>query len=150
MQDFEQPETSKMWHAVGRLYVTAENQEITGDAVGLPVACCKFRNIDFPMNCTFSSESLNRLVVFRNNMFCYSSATFHQLHRSMKSTQCPVRPVSAYNTMGCVEKISSILKQYTVVIAVTPVIIAVIEVIGVILASALAHEVKQDVERSYY
>lgn len=68
----------------------------------------------------------------------------------MKSTQCPVNPVSAYNTIGCVEKIFSVLKQYTVVIAVAPVIIAVIEVIGVILASALAHEVKQDVERLYY
>eukprot|EP00108_Taenia_solium_P007513 TsM_000341200 transcript=TsM_000341200 gene=TsM_000341200 len=127
LQDFEQPGTSKLWHEVGRLYVTAENQEITGDAVGLPVACCQFRNIDFPMN-----------------------STFHQLHRSMKSTQCPVKPVSVYNTMGCVERISSTLKQYTVVIAVTPVIIAVIEVIGVILASALAHEVKQDVGRLYY
>lgn len=45
---------------------------------------------------------------------------------------------------------SAIIKQYTVVIAVTPVIIAVIEVVGVILASALAHEIKQEVERPYY
>ncbi|VDM18748.1 unnamed protein product [Hydatigera taeniaeformis] len=127
LQDFEHEETSMLWHEVGRLYVNTENKEVTGDAVGLPVACCQFRNIDFPMN-----------------------STFHQLHRSMKSTQCPIKPVSAYNTMGCVEKISSILKQYTVAIAVTPVIIAVIEVIGIILASALAHEVKQDVGRLYY
>ncbi|CDS42190.1 tetraspanin [Echinococcus multilocularis] len=126
-QDFEQVRTSALWHEVGRLYVNAESREITGDAVGLPVACCQFRNIDFPMN-----------------------STFYQLHRSMKNTQCPVKPVSAYNTMGCVERISSTLKQYTVAIAVAPVIIAVIEVIGVILASALAHEVKQDVGRLYY
>ncbi|VDN99412.1 unnamed protein product [Rodentolepis nana] len=78
------------------------------------------------------------------------SSTFDELHRHMKSPQCPVNPISNYYVVGCVDRISNNLKHYTVVIAVAPVIIAVIEVIGVILASALAHEVKQDVERLYY
>ncbi|VDD76203.1 unnamed protein product [Mesocestoides corti] len=126
-QDFEQVETSALWHKEGRTYVDSTGQTIVGDAIGLPIACCQFRNRNFPMNSTYA-----------------------QMHRNMKSAQCPVKPISAYNKRGCIEVVSSALRQYTVVIAVTPVIIAVIEVVGVILASALAHEVKQDVDQMYY
>ncbi|VDL60607.1 unnamed protein product [Hymenolepis diminuta] len=125
--DFRDVETSTLWHKEGRVYTLTDGQNITGDAVELPVACCQFKNIDFPIN-----------------------ATFQQLHRHMKSPQCPVNPAANYYLIGCVDRISNTLKHYTVVIAVAPVIIAVVEVIGVILASALAHEVKQDVERLYY
>nr|CDS30886.2 tetraspanin [Hymenolepis microstoma] len=125
--DFKSAKTSKLWHEEGRVYQLPDGQNMTGDEVGLPVACCQFKDINFPMN-----------------------ATFQELHRHMKSPQCPVNPISNYFAVGCVDRISNNLKHYTVVIAVAPVIIAVIEVIGVILASALAHEVKQDVERLYY
>ncbi|KAM7537638.1 hypothetical protein Aperf_G00000076777 [Anoplocephala perfoliata] len=127
IDDFKDDKTSKLWHKEGRVYNTSDNQVLTGDAVGLPVACCVFKTFNFPIN-----------------------STFKDLHSNMQNPQCPVNPISFYNKMGCVERISTTLKQYTVVIAVVPVIIAVIEVIGVILASALAHEVKQDVERLYY
>lgn len=68
-EDFEQIKTSSLWHKEGRFYVNAEGQEITGDGVGLPVACCRFRNINFPMNCTFSSTSLKNMDFSFNEIY---------------------------------------------------------------------------------
>uniref|UniRef100_A0A0X3NVR2 CD63 antigen n=1 Tax=Schistocephalus solidus TaxID=70667 RepID=A0A0X3NVR2_SCHSO len=124
--DFANENLTRLWHAEGRVYIDANGTKRVGADIGIPPACCHFKRKDFSLNISFTD-----------------------LHPFMTNPNCPVKPIDDYHSEGCIEVISQSMRLYEAAFIIIPVVISVVEIIGVILAGALAYELKQEARRPY-
>ncbi|GAA49095.1 tetraspanin-1 [Clonorchis sinensis] len=120
--DFSSSATAKAWILSGRKF-----KDLTGDAVALPAACCRYTNTSF-----FANQRYNEFLNY------------------MENPNCPVKPPADFYNASCVSMIPVALEMNKVPIVVTTVLVLALELVCIGLAVFLVVVIKRWDDELYY